>query len=121
MSVLSMRKNTNTTMVYFKTGRLSMKDIRLSRNFKYWFKLLRSENCILKICYDMMYDKCEQSRSPVKKWVCNIKHELFEIGLDQVCCEQDYLHFATHYPQQRLAENLIQNLVEQINFLSSLV
>lgn len=95
-----------------------MKDIRLSRNSKYWFKLLHSENCILEICYDLMYDKCEQSISPVKNWVSNIKHELFEIGLDQVCCEQDYVHFATHYPQQRLAENLIQNLVEQINFLS---
>lgn len=95
-----------------------MKDIRLSRNYKYWFKLLHSEKCVLKICYDIMYDKCKRSISPVNNWVSNIKHELFEIGLGQVWCEQDYVHFATHYPQQRLAENFIQNLVEQINFSS---
>lgn len=59
MFVLSMRKNINMIMVYFKMGRLFMKDIGLLRNFKYWFKLLYSENCILKICYDMMYGKCE--------------------------------------------------------------
>lgn len=46
----------------------------------------------------MIYDKCDEVYH-LKNWVSNIKHELFEIGLDQVWCEQDYVHFATHYPQ----------------------
>lgn len=68
-------------MVYYKMGRFFMKDIRLLRNFKYWFKLLYSEKCVLKICYDIMYDKCKWSILFVNNWVSNIKYELFEIGL----------------------------------------
>lgn len=35
--VLEVRKNTNTFMVYFETGRLPLNSIRNFRMFKFWF------------------------------------------------------------------------------------
>ena len=39
-SVLGVRRNTNTTMIYFETGRLPLYHVRILRMFKFWFKLL---------------------------------------------------------------------------------
>jgi hypothetical protein len=47
-SVLCVRKNTNNVMVYIETGRLPMNIVRWFRVFKFWFKILQSENCILR-------------------------------------------------------------------------
>ena len=53
--VLGVRKNTNTSMVYFETGRLSMYFIRIFNMFKFWFKIMQSENCILRASYECLY------------------------------------------------------------------
>lgn len=115
--VLSVKKNTNTAIVYFETGRLPMKTIRMFRIFKFWFKLLQSQSCILQSCYKMLYNECESSLAPAENWVSVIKNKLFEIGLGHIWYEQEYIHCATYFPliKQRIIDHFTQQLVEQIN------
>ena len=49
-TLLGVKKNMNSAVVYCETGRFPMKVIRLFRIFSFWFKLLKSHNCILFTC-----------------------------------------------------------------------
>ena len=53
--ILSVRKSTVNFMVYFELGRLTLFINRYCRMIKYWCKLLKSDNCILKNCYEDMF------------------------------------------------------------------
>ena len=44
--VLGVCKNTNTSIVYFETGRLPLYSIRIFRMFNFLCKVVQSENCI---------------------------------------------------------------------------
>ena len=47
--VSKVRKSTSNYMVYFELGRFPLYINRYCRMLKYWFKILKTENCILKI------------------------------------------------------------------------
>ena len=47
--VLKVRKSTSNYMVYFELGRFLLYINRYCRMLKYWFKIFKTENCILKI------------------------------------------------------------------------
>lgn len=107
-SVLSVSKNTNTAMVYFETGRLPMRTLKLLRIFNFWFKLFQSKNCILKSRHVMLYDECEHTISLSKNPVRNIKSKLFEIWLGQVCCVKAYVYFKLFSTyEQGITDNFI--------------
>ena len=68
------KKNTCNNLVYFELGRLPLFVSRKLRIFRYWAKLKRTNNCILKACYDEMVS----SGDP---WILNIRQELERVGL----------------------------------------
>ena len=53
--VLNVRKSTSNYMVYFELGRFPLYINRYYRMLKYWFKILKTENCILKNCYVFLF------------------------------------------------------------------
>ena len=69
-------------MVYSELGRCPLKYTRTYNMIKYWSKLLVSSNCILKSCYEYMYDRVENY------WVSFIKQELLSLGFGEVWVNQ---------------------------------
>ena len=52
--ILGLKKNACSKLVYFELGRLPCHIFRKMKVFKYWLKLRKSDNCILKTCYEDM-------------------------------------------------------------------
>ena len=75
-----------------------MKTVRFFRMFKFWFKVLCSENCIIKNCYGELYNNCERMNKSNRKWACCIKDKLFEISLGYVWDEQSKTNCLEFFP-----------------------
>ena len=99
-------------MVYIETGRLPLRFVRLIRMFKFWFKLLTSENCILREIYSVMFNECENPAPPRNNWLFNIKEELSRLGLAYLWHEQTTLSLKIHFPviRQRIIDHCVQSL-----------
>lgn len=54
--ILKVKNSTTNYMVYCELGRVPLYITRYVRMIDYWLKLLKSDNCILKNCYEEMYD-----------------------------------------------------------------
>ena len=79
--ILHVRTSTNTMAVYGELGRFPMYILRYHKIIKYWFKVLQTENIILKNVYlqslrDVKYGK--------RNWVFNVKRILDIYGLSDV-------------------------------------
>ncbi|XP_078312623.1 uncharacterized protein LOC144619140 [Crassostrea virginica] len=114
--VLGVRKNTNTSMVYFETGRLPLYFTRIFRMFKFWFKMMQSENCILRASYECLYHLCENSKKYCSSWVSFIKEQLYCLGLGYIWNDQNCINSHVCLPiiRQRLKDHFIQNLQSKI-------
>ena len=55
---------------------------------KYWVKLLCTDNCILKTCYDEMYDRCCNKPNDKKNWCNKVKDILVKYGLNYIWLNQ---------------------------------
>ena len=75
--ILGVRKNTINHMVYYELGRFPLAIGRKFRILKYWVKLMNTDNCILKACYNEMKAKGDS-------WLVNIMEELNRIGLGYI-------------------------------------
>ena len=60
--------------MYCELGRVSLTVKMKLRNIKYWVKFSRSDNCVLKPCYEDMISRNDS-------WIKNIKDELSKLGL----------------------------------------
>lgn len=105
-------------MVYFETGRMPLKSVRYFRIFKFWFKALQSENCIIRSCYDKMLEECEHKWKNLSNWVSNIKDKLFKklvqatSGLTKTIYVTKGMFLRI---KQRIIETLMQNFFADIN------
>lgn len=81
---MKVRKSTVNTMVYCELGRLPLYVERQCKMVKYWTKLLNTENCILKGCYDDMFEYSCSKPNDKQNWCCKIKEILFKYGLNYV-------------------------------------
>ena len=111
-NILGVTRRTNNVMVYIETGRLPLRFVRLIRMFKFWFKLLTSENCILREIYSAMLIECENPTPPRNNWLFNIKEELSRLGLAYLWHEQAILSSDVHFPviRQRIIDHCVQSL-----------
>ena len=111
-NILGVTRRTNNVMVYIETGRLPLRFVRLIRMFKFWFKLLTSENCILREIYSVMFNECENPTPPRNNWLFNIKEELSRLGLAYLWHEQKTLSLKVHFPviRQRIIDHCVQSL-----------
>ena len=89
--ILNVKTSTPNVMVYYELGRYPMMVTRKIRILKHWIKLLNSDNCILKGCYEYLHDICLKNPNNKNNWVCNIRNELFNLGLNDMWCGQNTL------------------------------
>ena len=83
-TLLGVKKSTTNDLVYFELGRLPLYISRKLRIIKYWLKLRKSENCILKACLaQRILDNDE--------WIISIKNELNTLGLMYIF-EGNFVH-----------------------------
>ena len=54
--LLENEESTSNYMVNFELGKFPLYINRYCRMLKYWFKFLKTENCILKNCYEDMFE-----------------------------------------------------------------
>ena len=53
--LLGIKRSTNNSMVYAELGRVPLRANTLF-NIRYWYRILKTNNCILKDCYSYMYE-----------------------------------------------------------------
>ena len=53
---------------------------------KYWFKILKTENCILKNCYEDMFESSVFKPNDKLNWRCKILDILCKYGFNHVLC-----------------------------------
>ena len=71
--ILKVKMSAVTNMIYCELGRLPMYIERQYRMVKYWIKILSTENCILKNCYDEMYERSCIKKKDKQNWCCKIR------------------------------------------------
>jgi hypothetical protein len=69
--ILGVKKHTSNVVVYAELGTVPLLYNRLFTIVKFWSKVLYSENCILRNCYEKMYTNCEIYKC--KNWACDVK------------------------------------------------
>jgi hypothetical protein len=71
--VLKVRKSTSNYMIYFELE----KKTRYCRMLKYWIKILKTENCILKNCCEDMFESSVFKSNDKLYWGCKIRGKFF--------------------------------------------
>ena len=71
--ILNVKTSTPNIMVYYELGRYPLIVTRKIRIFKFWMKLLNANNCILKGCYEFLYNICLANPNNMNNWVYNIR------------------------------------------------
>jgi hypothetical protein len=56
---------------------------------KYWFKILKTENCILKNCYENMFESSAFKPNDKLNWGCKIRYILCKYGFNHVWLSQN--------------------------------
>ena len=79
-------------MVNYEFGSYPIVVTRKIRIFKYWLKVMNSGNCILQGCYNYLNHMCTKNSNDVNNWVCNIRTELFRLGLKDLWYLQSSPH-----------------------------
>ena len=115
-NMLGVKRSTPNSVIYCELGRLPFICIRKIRILKYWLKLLKTNNCILKNCYEDMNIECE-SRSNCKNWVSEVKHLLCSIGLIELWINQriEKPEYILGVAKQRLFDMYKQSILSDID------
>jgi hypothetical protein len=83
--VWEFHKGTSNYMVNFELGRFPLYINRYCRMLKYWFKILKTEHCILKNCY-------EDKPNDKLNWGCKIRDVLCKYGFNHVWLSQNVVN-----------------------------
>ena len=111
--VLHVKKCTPSYMVYCELGRVPMYNSRLLKIVKYWLKIIKSNNCILRSLYDDMLF-CNHKTC---NWRCRVQRLLLSTGFGDVW----FNHYVANEPlflacfKQRLTDNFVQSRDEFFN------
>ena len=118
--ILKVRKSTTNYMVYFELGRFPLYIDRYCRMLKYWLKILESDNCILKNCYDVLYESSLKKQNDNMNWTCKIKDILFRYGFQDVWLRQNVLnidHFICEF-KHRVRDSFITEAISYFDMSS---
>lgn len=101
---------TSTPAVYSELGRKPLLLTRTIRIIKYWFKVLRSQNCLMKSIYD--YDL----KNMLSSWIILVKNTLLSNGFGDVWYYPESVNEIMFYVnfEQRLSDYFYQNLRVEI-------
>ena len=89
--ILNVRSNICTSGVYGKLGRYPLFITRYVRIIKYWFKLLPTDNIILRTVYNQALNDCNQGQN---SWVKKVKRILSEYGFYDVFDNQGNMNYS---------------------------
>ena len=89
--ILNVKTSTTNIMVYYELDRYPLIVTRKRRICKFWLKLSNANNCILKGCYEFLYDMCLKKPNNMNNWGCNIRKELGNIDLNDLWNSQAML------------------------------
>ena len=81
--VLGVRRNVCNYKIYSELGRQPLIMQWKLKIMKYWCKLLKVENCILKSSYGYLRVDAENRVSSCMNWARNVKRELFPLSLGE--------------------------------------
>jgi hypothetical protein len=107
--LLGVKRTTNNVMMYVELGRYPMRVSRVFNMIKYWSKLLTTNNCILKACYDTLYDLCEFNNQ--RNWVNDVKRQLIELGFQDVWSNQYIDKSVLQIIKQRILDQELQSIM----------
>ena len=80
--LLGLKRSTSNDMVYCETGRLPLIVQRRFNMLKYWLKLQKSDNSVLKGLYENLLRA--QSDNNVSNWLSEVRKILISIGMNDV-------------------------------------
>jgi hypothetical protein len=98
-------------MVYKELGSNPLKVNRIYTIIKYWFKLLSTDNCILRSCYRLLLENAESGRN---NWVSFVRDELFKLGFAEIWNEQVSDESLLPLIYQRINDQECQKIMETI-------
>lgn len=106
-TILGVKLSTSNVSVYGELGRYPLFIIRYTHIIKYWFKLLNTDNIILKCIYENARDKCENGTN---NWPCKIKKLLAVLGFAEIWNFPDSVLLKQFLPvfKQRLIDCYLQ-------------
>ena len=81
-TALGVKRSTSNAMIYSETGRVPLITRRKFNMAKYWLKLTKSENCILKSTYETELEACMGNRT--NNWINEIQRILQSTGMSDV-------------------------------------
>jgi hypothetical protein len=110
--LLGVKRTTCNVMMYLELGRYPLRVYRTFNIIKYWAKLLTTNNCILKACYDALYDMCEVHNK--KNWATDVKQQLTDLGLLELWSNQ-YID-SRYFPviKQRILDQELQSIMSKM-------
>ena len=111
--LLGIKRSTNNSMMYAELGRIPLRANRLFNMIRYWHRILKSNNCILKACYSYQYECVEIYNE--HNWAYHVKQELFMLGFGELWINQ---HIDLKYLpviKQRLLDQSQQLIRSQIS------
>lgn len=114
--LLGVKVTTMKSAVYFEWGRYPLYVTRKIRVFKYWIKLLNTNNCILQNTYSFLLHLSNVAPSFKNNWVLFIKDELCKLGLHDIWLMQSNLDCKNTYflIKQRIFDIAKQEIMSQI-------
>ena len=115
-NILGVKRSTPNAAIYCELGRFPLQCVRKLRILKYWLKLLSSQNCILKSCYEFMLRETLYTNN-CKNWASEVKNLLSHIGLMNFWINQDSENpkYIMEIAKQRLFDNYRQCIIADMN------
>ena len=88
---LKVRRSAVNFMVYFELGRVPVSYVeRYYRMFKYWCKILKTENIVLKLVMNpSMFESSHKKLNKKFNWAGNIRDILCRYGFNDIWISQD--------------------------------
>ena len=80
--IIGFRRSKSNAMIYSEMGRVPLITQRNFNMVKYWLKLTKSENCILKSIYETELEVCMSNST--NNWIDGIQKILHSTGMSDV-------------------------------------
>jgi len=110
---LNVRRSTVNFMIYFESGRVPMYVTRYCKMIKYWCKILKTENIVLKTCYETMFESSQRKFNHKSNWAGNIRDILCKYGLNDIWISQNVCNVdkCLHEFKQRVIDCFVREAV----------
>ena len=100
-------------MMYAELGRVPLRANRLFNMIRYWHRILKTINIILKACYSYLYECVEIYTE--HNWAYHVKQELFMSGFGELWINQHIDDKDSPVIKQRLLDQSQQLIRSQIS------